>query len=93
MTSKHPKPFEIKVSDDFLRETREKLEAARLPDELQNTGWEDGTPTSEIRKLRDFPAPFLRLESGTDKDQRRNTPVYFQRPCNWVGRNKSAFRS
>ena len=38
----------------MLQQTRKKLENARFPDDLPNTGWEDGTPTSEIRKLRDF---------------------------------------
>jgi hypothetical protein len=53
-TMSTPEPFEIHVSDELLRVTRAKLESARFPDELQDVGWEDGTPTSEIRKLRDF---------------------------------------
>ena len=46
--------FQIHVSDELLRATRTKLENARFPDELENIGWEDGTPLAEIRKLRDF---------------------------------------
>jgi hypothetical protein len=49
-----PEPFEIKVNDELLRLTRTKLESARFPDDLQDAGWEDGTPSSEIQKLRDF---------------------------------------
>jgi len=49
-----PSPFELNVPDELLRETRTKLENARFPDELENAGWEDGTSTTEIRRLRDF---------------------------------------
>lgn len=46
--------FQINVSDELLSATRAKLANARFPDELEDNGWEDGTPTAEIRKLRDF---------------------------------------
>jgi microsomal epoxide hydrolase len=49
-----PEPFKINVSEELLRATRLKLESARFPDELQDVGWQDGTPTSEIKRLRDF---------------------------------------
>jgi len=54
MTSRQPKPFQLHVADELLGQTRTKLENARFPDGLQNSGWNEGTPTSEIRKLRDF---------------------------------------
>jgi len=54
MATRAPNPFKLNVADELLRDTRTKLENARFPDELQNAGWEDGTPTTEIRKLRDF---------------------------------------
>jgi hypothetical protein len=46
--------FQIHVSEELLDATRTKLADARFPDELENIGWEDGTPSAEIRKLRDF---------------------------------------
>jgi Epoxide hydrolase N terminus len=49
-----PESFKINVSDELLRVTRIKLESARFPDELRDVGWQDGTPTSEIKPLRDF---------------------------------------
>ena len=54
MATRTPRPFQLNVADDLLQQTRKKLENARFPDVLQNAGWEDGTPTAEIRKLRDF---------------------------------------
>jgi hypothetical protein len=54
METRAPKPFELNVADELLRETRTKLVNSRFPDDLENAGWEDGTPTTEIRKLRDF---------------------------------------
>ena len=54
MTRDSGEPFQINVSDELLQATRAKLAGARFPDELEDIGWEDGTPTAEIRKLRDF---------------------------------------
>ena len=36
-------PFQIHVSDDILRITKQKLELARLPDQLENLNWEGPT--------------------------------------------------
>jgi hypothetical protein len=58
MTRVSGEPFQINVSDELLHATGAKLAGARFSDELEDIGWEDGTPTAEIRKLRDF-----RLES------------------------------
>jgi Epoxide hydrolase N terminus len=47
-------PFKIHVSDELLALTRSKLEAARFPDQLTDTEWEDGPPSFEIKRLRDY---------------------------------------
>lgn len=49
-----PEAFKIHVSDELLSTTQAKLANARFPDELENIGWEDGTPAAEISRLRDF---------------------------------------
>jgi hypothetical protein len=49
-----PRPFKVSVTDELLSKTREKLASARFPDELEDIGWQDGTPTSEIRRLTKF---------------------------------------
>jgi len=54
MARRVPEPFQLNVSDELLRITRTKLEAARFPDELSDVGWEDGTPTTEVKKVTDF---------------------------------------
>lgn len=57
-------PFKIHVPDEVLALTKQKLLLSRLPDQLQNVTWEglaaiitlltvDGTPVSEIERLRD----------------------------------------
>jgi hypothetical protein len=48
-----PRLFKLSVSDELLNQTKKKLESARFPDDIAD-GWEDGTPSSEVRRLRDF---------------------------------------
>jgi Epoxide hydrolase N terminus len=48
-----PRPFKLHVGDELLNQTKKKLESARFPDDIAD-GWEDGTPSSEVRRLRDF---------------------------------------
>jgi hypothetical protein len=48
-----PRPFKLHVSDELLNQTKKKLKSARFPDDIAD-GWEDGTPSSEVRRLRDF---------------------------------------
>jgi hypothetical protein len=43
MSFQQPTPFTINIDDSILKLTKEKLQDARFPDELQNVGWE-GTP-------------------------------------------------
>jgi len=49
LTMTTPNRFNINVSDELLRLTRQKLESARFPHGLQDAGWQDGTPTAEVR--------------------------------------------
>jgi len=48
-----PRPFKLHVSDELLNQTKKKLDSARFPDDIAD-GWEDGTPSSEVRRLRDY---------------------------------------
>lgn len=72
MTTRTPRPFQLNVADDLLQQTRKKLENARFPDVLQNAGWEDGTPTAEIRKLCDF---WLNSYNWKTEEQRINNEM------------------
>ncbi|KAI0330189.1 alpha/beta-hydrolase [Cubamyces sp. BRFM 1775] len=44
-------PFTLSVSDADLELLREKLELARLPDELEGAGWDYGAPLADIQRL------------------------------------------
>lgn len=44
-------PFTLHVSDDDLRSLKTRLEMTRFPDELDDAGWEYGTPLSDIKRL------------------------------------------
>ncbi|KKK13170.1 hypothetical protein AOCH_001519 [Aspergillus ochraceoroseus] len=46
-----PKPFRIAVPDAKLESLRQKLEAATLPDELDNAEWQMGVPLDKIKRL------------------------------------------
>ena len=43
--------FTISVPDAELDLLRKKLELARLPDELQDAGWDYGVPRADIERL------------------------------------------
>ncbi|KAJ7166350.1 Alpha/Beta hydrolase protein [Mycena crocata] len=43
--------FKIAVPDERIDELRQKLKLTRLPDELENAGWEYGAPLADIRRL------------------------------------------
>ena len=49
-----PAPFTINVSDDVLRDLRERLARARLPDEPPAAGWRYGTELAYMRSLIDY---------------------------------------
>src|SRR5436190_3264882 len=43
--------FEIRVEDAVLDDLRERLDRARIPDELDGVGWDYGMPASYVREL------------------------------------------
>ncbi|KAI0325055.1 alpha/beta-hydrolase [Cubamyces sp. BRFM 1775] len=45
------KPFTVDVPDADLELLRKKLELATFPDELENAGWEYGTPLEDVKRL------------------------------------------
>ncbi|EMD33629.1 hypothetical protein CERSUDRAFT_98193 [Gelatoporia subvermispora B] len=51
MTDNNERPFKLSVSDEDLALLRQKLELARLPDELDGAGWDYGVPLGDIRRL------------------------------------------
>lgn len=46
-------PFTIHIPDSDLELLRKKLELTRLPDELDEAGWDYGAPLTDIRRLVD----------------------------------------
>lgn len=46
-------PFTIQVADLELELLRKRLELTRLPDELDDAGWDYGSPLADIRRLVD----------------------------------------
>lgn len=44
-------PYKISVSDSVLTELTQKLSSAKFPDELDNAGWEYGSPLADVKKL------------------------------------------
>jgi len=44
-------PFEIRIDDRVLEDLRARLSAARLPDQIEGTGWEYGIPVDYVREL------------------------------------------
>ncbi|KAH9943916.1 alpha/beta-hydrolase [Amylocystis lapponica] len=44
-------PFKVSVSDADLDLLRRKLDLVRLPDELEDVGWDYGTPLSDVKRL------------------------------------------
>lgn len=44
-------PFKLAVPDSELQLLYKKLDIKRLPDELENAGWEYGAPLSDIKRL------------------------------------------
>ncbi|KAK7045807.1 hypothetical protein VNI00_007210 [Paramarasmius palmivorus] len=43
--------FKIAISDEALDLLKKKLELTRLPDEIEDAGWDYGAPVSDIRRL------------------------------------------
>jgi len=46
--------FEIRVDDSVLDDLRNRLASARLPDQIEGTGWEYGIPVDYVRELVDY---------------------------------------
>src|ERR1700685_191651 len=47
-------PFKVQVSDEVLKDLRERLERTRFPDEVPDTGWEDGTNLAYLKQLVEY---------------------------------------
>ncbi|KAL1760454.1 Alpha/Beta hydrolase protein [Schizophyllum commune] len=47
-------PYRINVSDDQIALLKAKLELAVLPDELDDAGWDYGTPLGDVSRLVDY---------------------------------------
>jgi pimeloyl-ACP methyl ester carboxylesterase len=47
-------PFRIAVDDSMLDDLRSRLAGARLPDQIDGTGWDYGMPTDYLRGLLDY---------------------------------------
>lgn len=46
-------PFKIDIPDSEINLLRQKLELARLPDELEEAGWAYGVPLADVKRLVD----------------------------------------
>jgi epoxide hydrolase len=46
--------FEIRVDDAVLADLQTRLEQARIPDQIEGTGWEYGIPLDYLRELVDY---------------------------------------
>jgi pimeloyl-ACP methyl ester carboxylesterase len=46
--------FQIRIDDAVLEDLRRRLAEARLPDQIEGTGWECGMPRSYLRELVDY---------------------------------------
>jgi microsomal epoxide hydrolase len=46
-----PKPFQIHVSDDVLKDLRARLERVRWPDEAPEAGWQHGSSLAYMKEL------------------------------------------
>jgi len=48
------RPFRIRISEDELRDLRERLARTRWPDDLPGTGWSRGVPVAYLKELADY---------------------------------------
>ena len=53
-TSREATPFTIAVSDDQIKDLKQRLAGSRLPDQLPNTTWEYGTDKSYLTELLNY---------------------------------------
>jgi pimeloyl-ACP methyl ester carboxylesterase len=47
-------PFKVDVSDEVLKDLRERLDRTRFPDEVPDTGWEYGTNLAYMKELVEY---------------------------------------
>jgi len=47
-------PFKVEVSDEVLKDLRERLDRTRFPDEVPDTGWEYGTNLAYLKQLVEY---------------------------------------
>jgi pimeloyl-ACP methyl ester carboxylesterase len=50
----HLEPFKISVSNEVLKDLRERLDRTRFPDEVPDTGWEYGTNLAYMKELIEY---------------------------------------
>jgi Epoxide hydrolase N terminus len=43
--------FEISIPDDRINDLKQRLELAKFPDELEDAGWDYGSPLSDVKRL------------------------------------------
>ncbi|KAI8971134.1 alpha/beta-hydrolase [Trametes punicea] len=53
MTANAEVPFTLSVSDAAIELLQKKLDLVRFPDELENAGWDYGSPLTDIKRLVD----------------------------------------
>lgn len=46
--------FEIAIPEEDLDLLKRKLASTRLPDELENAGWDYGAPLSHLKRLLEY---------------------------------------
>ena len=54
MTDNAEKSFTIDVPEEALELLHKKLTLARLPDELDDAGWDYGVPLSHVKRLLEY---------------------------------------
>ena len=47
-------PYKISVRDDSIKLLKQKLASTQLPSELDDAGWDYGSPLADVRKLVDY---------------------------------------
>ena len=52
----HPdfEAFQIAIPEEEIGELRQRLARARLPDQIEGTGWDYGMPTDELRRWLEY---------------------------------------
>lgn len=48
------RPYTISVPDSALAQLAQKLSSASFPDELDDVGWEYGTPLADVKRLSTY---------------------------------------